>query len=531
MIDHLVAEGVISSMDGRRALSAVSGGTSSVATTIMELGLADERPLFVALAEFVSVPFDDLHESDTTLPDVLALDLTFLKRVAVVPLSKDEDGITMATSDPGAADVLEAIAFKLDETIMPVLATPSSIAAALARVGGGTSVESDSEADLDRLKAMASDGPVVRLVNDLIGKATADGASDVHIEAEENGAEVRFRIDGTLRRETRLTSTMRAAVVSRLKIMAQLNISEKRRPQDGRASVVVRGRPIDLRLSTLPIQHGESVVLRILDQRRLQLDWSALGYSPSRIEEIRKLISVPNGIVLVAGPTGSGKTTTLYTALAELNKSDRKIITVEDPVEYLLKGIVQVQVEPEIDMSFARALRAILRQDPNIVMIGEIRDEETAEIAVRAAQMGRLVLSTVHTNNAVAAVDRLLDLGVAPYLLASTLRGVLSQRLVSKLCSSCGGKGCVACGELGRLGRTVVSEMFRMSDTLADAITAGNSGARLMRLAVENGHRTLREEGRALIDAGVVDPAETHQQLGLESAYHSSADHISDDCG
>jgi general secretion pathway protein E len=487
---------------------ACAGGTDPLAAAL-ELGLVEEGPLYAALSAAIGVPLSAAEAVVEELP----LDLTFLARTSTAPVAEDAAGVVIATSDPGAADVLDAIAFKLRRPVRPALATPSRIAQLLSSLTGSVD-EPDGEADADRLRALASDGPVIRAVNDLIGKASAEGASDIHIEADEQGAEIRLRIDGTLRREGRLSPSDRAAFVSRLKIMAGLNIAEKRRPQDGRAGVVVRGRPIDLRLSTLPIQHGESVVVRLLDQRRLKLDWNALGYAPERVAAIRRLIAQPSGMVLVSGPTGSGKTTTLYTALAELNAAERKIITVEDPVEYRLRGIVQVQVEAQIDMTFAAALRAILRQDPNVVMVGEIRDTETAEIAVRAAQTGRLVLSTVHTNDAVAAIDRLLDLGVPSYLLGSVLRGVLSQRLVRRLCMDCGGPGCVRCGGAGVAGRVVVSELLEVSREIGEAIGQGVNGGALRTMVDKLGHCSLIEEGRILVRSGLVSEVEVTAATG-----------------
>ncbi len=371
-----------------------------------------------------------------------------------------------------------------------------------------------AEADLTRLRALANDGPVIKAVSDLVAEAVAAGASDIHIESEDHGARVRFRIDGTLVPQRRIAEAQRAAVASRLKVMAGLNISERRLPQEGRAEVSVRGRAVDIRLSTLPTQFGESIVLRLLDRNRLRVDWAALGYGAGRIAAIRRLLATPSGIFLVAGPTGSGKTTTLYTALDELNVEDRKLVTVEDLIEYTLRGVAQVQVDPAIDMGFARALRAILRQDPDVIMIGEIRDHETAEIAVRAALVGRLVLSSVHTNDALAAVDRPADLGVAPYLHAATLRGVLSQRLVRRRCETCGGSGCEVCGKTGRTGRTVVSELFEVGPRAQTAIAAGQGAATLLPLALEDGFRPMLDDARNGLAAGSFDAVDLQRTFG-----------------
>ena len=506
-LEHLVSNGLLDARKASRAISAAQSTSASIEKTLVELGLLEEDVLYPSLAEFLNVPFSELDAVDTGLSDALDLSFEFLQRVGLLPIAEEKGEVLLATADTNVGDVLKAIAFKIDMPVRAVLCKPSSLSTAFSRLAHN-SPESTSEApeelDLERLRKMANDGPVIRLVNDVLGKAASDGASDVHIEADEDGASVRFRVDGTLRWERRLNHADRAVVVSRLKVIANLNISEKRRPQDGRAGVTLRGRPIDLRLSTLPTQHGESVVIRLLDQRRLVLQWPALGYPDNRIAEIRSLLAQPNGIVLVAGPTGSGKTTTLYTALSELHAPERKLVTVEDPIEYSINGVNQVQVEPAIEMSFARALRAILRQDPDIVMVGEIRDEETAEIAVRAALVGRLVLSTVHTNDAVSAMARLVDLGVPPYLLSTTLRGVISQRLVRRLCKTCQGAGCVACNESGYAGRIVMSEVLRVTPDLAAAITSGADIATLRSTATTHGFQTLAEDGERLIQTGVV---------------------------
>ena len=307
-----------------------------------------------------------------------------------------------------------------------------------------------------------------------------------------------------------------AAVDSRVKVMAEHNISEKRRPQDGRITTAVRGRNVDIRVSTLPTQFGESVVMRLLDQESVELDWSALGFEPGRIQSLRQIVKQPNGIFLVAGPTGSGKTTTLYTALKEINQEDRKIVTVEDPVEYSMEGGNQSQVDMAIDMSFAKALRAILRQDPDVVMVGEIRDQETAEIAVRAALIGRLVLSTVHTNDSLAAITRLGDLGVPEFLLASTLRGVLSQRLVRRICRECDGQGGTCCKNSGTKGRQVISELLSITPDLSEAIAKGESLTSLLALAKEQGFTTMRTDADRVLASGSATREAVERAIGSD---------------
>ena len=478
--DLLSKAGVITETSVSRALSASQTAGTSVDVTLLELGLANEEQMYRTIAQALGLPFAAPDSFDPSLLDQLPLSRSFLLRARVIPIHLDADTVTLATSNLRGQDEINSVAFRLKQSVKVVISTPSSIKAALSASESHQSEDNDalaSEGDVARLKALANDGPVIKLVNEIITQAVDARASDVHIEAQETGARVRFRVDGKLQTARVVANADRAAVASRLKVMAALNISEKRRPQDGRAQLSVRGRTIDLRLSTLPTQFGESIVLRILDRERVALDWEKLGFEPSRVAEIEQIIRQPNGIFLIAGPTGSGKTTTLYTALSQINQEDRKIVTVEDPIEYSLEGINQVQVEPQIDMTFARALRAILRQDPDVVMVGEIRDEETAQIAVRAALIGRLVLSTIHTNDSIAAVDRLGDLGVPAYMIAATLRGVLSQRLVPM--------------QDGSEGRNVVSELFTVNKMIAAAISAKSDYGTLVEVATANGFVSL----------------------------------------
>ncbi|RLJ60739.1 general secretion pathway protein E [Litoreibacter meonggei] len=465
----LVENSILSKTDAERALTASSRSNTSFERTIMELGLASETQLFAEIADWLDVPICQPDVLDRNLVRSYKLERGFLERVEAVPLYKNDAGeVVIATSDPRGQDALQSISFHLGLACTAAIATRSTIKASISALfdtGSSTDILAHGgEVDVLRLQALANDGPVISQVNDLIAEAVDARASDIHIEVLDASARVRIRVDGELRLHRQLNQSECATFISRLKIMGRMNISEKRRPQDGRARISVQGRNIDLRLATLPTQHGESMVVRVLDKAQIDLTWDALGYPLSRVAEIEEIINKPNGIFLVAGPVGSGKTTTLYTALSQINSDNRKIITVEDPIEYSIEGVSQVQVQPEIDMTFARALRAILRQDPNVVLIGEIRDEETAEIAVRAALLGRLVLSTVHTNDALSAIDRLIDLGVPPYLLGATLRGVLSQRLVRRICTTCGGSGCETCLSSGYKGRRVVSELMTVTD-------------------------------------------------------------------
>jgi general secretion pathway protein E len=475
---------------------------------VLELGLLSEADLFGALSDWLAVPLCSQTELDVTFARSLDLERSYLERVSAVPFYDNDQGVVViATSEPRSSDVLQSLSYHLGMGFEPALATRSTIKSAIEQVfDDGVMQDAGDQGgnvDVERLQALANDGPVIGKVNDLIAEAVQKRASDIHIETLEASARVRLRIDGELSLARQISHADCATFVSRLKIMGRLNISEKRRPQDGRAQISVQGRNIDLRLATLPTQHGESVVVRILDRSQVKLDWDALGYPKARVSEIEEIIHKPHGIFLVAGPTGSGKTTTLYTALSRINTESRKIITVEDPIEYAIEGVSQVQVQPEIDMTFARALRAILRQDPNVVLIGEIRDEETAEIAVRAALLGRLVLSTVHTNDALSTIDRLVDLGVAPYLLAATLRGVLSQRLVRRVCAACGGAGCEACRGSGYQGRQVVSELMQVTDENRHEISELGQGERLAEDAKIKQFEPLKAAVEQLIAEGI----------------------------
>ncbi len=368
----------------------------------------------------------------------------------------------------------------------------------------------------DLLEA-SNDAPIIRMLNALLTQAAKDGASDIHIEPYERSSSVRFRVDGTLREVVRPNRALHAALISRLKIMAELDIAEKRLPQDGRISLRIGQRAIDVRVSTLPSAHGERAVLRLLDKGQSKFDLESLGMSGNVLDGFAKLIQQPHGIVLVTGPTGSGKTTTLYASLARMETDTTNILTVEDPIEYELPGIGQTQVNPKIELTFAKSLRAILRQDPDVIMIGEIRDFETAQIAIQASLTGHLVLATVHTNDAPSSVTRLIDMGVEPYLLSSSLLGVLAQRLVRKLCPACKRSdnrgrwhpvGCSECSMSGYRGRTGVYELMHVDEKVAALIHSRAAESQLFVAAEAAGLRSMREDGERLVTEGVTSPEE-----------------------
>ena len=378
--------------------------------------------------------------------------------------------------------------------------------------------EVESDADLSRimqelpavedLLESSDDAPIIRMLNALLTQAAREGASDIHIEPYERHSSVRFRVDGTLREVVQPNRALHAALISRLKIMADLDIAEKRLPQDGRISLRLGTRAIDVRVSTLPNAHGERAVLRLLDKSESKLSLEAVGMQGEVLRRFEQLIAQPHGIILVTGPTGSGKTTTLYASLARLDAAQNNIMTVEDPIEYDLPGVGQTQVNPKIELTFARALRAILRQDPDIVMIGEIRDIETAQIAIQASLTGHLVLATLHTNDAASAITRLTDMGVEPFLLSSSLLGVLAQRLVRVYCGSCQGAGCDACGHTGYQGRTGVFELLTVDDGIRAQIHAQAAEADIRTAALAKGLRLMRDDGERLVAAGVTSREE-----------------------
>jgi general secretion pathway protein E len=401
----------------------------------------------------------------------------------------------------------------------PALAQRISSAYAQGESSAATVVsEVQNDADLSRmmqelpavedLLETSDDAPIIRMLNALLTQAARDGASDIHIEPYERHSSVRFRVDGTLREVVQPNRALHAALISRLKIMAELDIAEKRLPQDGRISLRIGTRAVDVRVSTLPSAHGERAVLRLLDKSESKLSLESVGMTGDVLSRFLELITQPHGIILVTGPTGSGKTTTLYAALQRLDAGSSNIMTVEDPIEYELPGIGQTQVNAKIDLDFAKALRAILRQDPDIIMIGEIRDFETAQIAIQASLTGHLVLATLHTNDAASAVTRLTDMGVEPFLLSSSLLGVLAQRLVRKRCPVCHGTGCGECGQTGYQGRTGIFELMVANDAIRAQIHNRTSEADIREAALKAGMTLMRDDGERLVREGVTSREE-----------------------
>ncbi len=439
-------------------------------------------------------------------------------------LQDDDEQLTLwmhpATPRSAVAEVLRKYPYCAIESIASdALLQRTSAAYSQSESSAATVVsEVQSDADLTRmmqelpavedLLETSDDAPIIRMLNALLTQAARDGASDIHIEPYERHSAVRFRVDGALREVVQPNRALHAALISRLKIMAELDISEKRLPQDGRISLRIGTRAVDVRVSTLPSAHGERAVLRLLDKSESKLSLPSVGMQGLVLQQFEHLIAQPHGIVLVTGPTGSGKTTTLYAALGKLDAAQTNIMTVEDPIEYELSGVGQTQVNAKIDLTFAKALRAILRQDPDVIMIGEIRDFETAQIAIQASLTGHLVLATLHTNDAASAVNRLIDMGVEPFLLSSSLLGVLAQRLVRKLCTHCKGVGCQHCNLTGYQGRTGVFELLTSNEEIRAQIHNRASEADIRAKALAAGMTLMRDDGERLITQGITSREE-----------------------
>ncbi|MGY3449872.1 GspE/PulE family protein [Bradyrhizobium sp. USDA 4353] len=532
--EFLLAENVLDRLSLDRAGRASQTTGDRLDTVLTKLGLVPEAGLVAALAKFLAIDLVRAGDvpSEPVLPQLVEAE--FVRHNRVLPLGSHDGKLTVGVTDPFNHDPVRALAFLTAMSVDMRLFTAAEFDKACGalypihanhdetRIVGGMEA---NEADVQRLRDLASEAPIIRLVNQIIANAVEGRASDIHIEPNVDQVLVRYRVDGVLRSVQVLSADLRAAITSRVKIMSKLDIAERRLPQDGRIKIAVRGIDIDFRVSTIPTAFGESVVLRVLDRNRVSLDFAELGFSDEHIATLHALLQQPNGIILVTGPTGSGKTTTLYTALKALNNTERKIFSVEDPIEYQMPGINQVQVQSDIGLTFPHALRSILRQDPDIIMIGEIRDLETARIAIQASLTGHLVLSTLHTNNAASAITRLIDIGVENYLLASTLKGVIAQRLVRRLCRRCSSNypqasywaesfersmtglrargepdirqalGCSACGNVGFSGRSTIAEMLVVDEACQSLILARAPDTAIERAAREQGMQSMYDTG------------------------------------
>ncbi|GAW29095.1 type II secretion system ATPase GspE [Carboxydocella sp. ULO1] len=531
-------------------------------TLLVKMGMVKEEELIQALEQQLGIPAIRLSRMPLEAEVVRLIPEALAQRYKAIPIRKQNNRLTVAMADPLNVFAIDDIRLSTGLEVEPVIARESEINAAINQYYGLTdSLEkiienldeeefAEEELGLDQLKELVEDAPVVRLVNTVIQQAVRNRASDIHIEPQEKQLRIRQRVDGVLQEMMTLPRKMQAPVISRVKIMANLDIAERRIPQDGRIQLTVEHKEIDLRVSTLPTIYGEKVVLRILDKSRGLLGLSDLGLAPENLQRFEQILKHPNGIFLVTGPTGSGKTTTLYSLLKQINSPERNIVTLEDPVEYTLEGINQVQVNPKTGLTFAGGLRSILRQDPDVVLVGEIRDTETAQIAIQAAMTGHLVFSTLHTNSAAATISRLLDMGIEPFLVATALTGVAAQRLVRSLCPECRQKHwlpvkwlenlglsedvwqyarregdrvlvykpgrCTLCNNTGYIGRIGIHEVLIMSDKLRELVVQKAAASKIEQQAVAEGMITLRHDGVRKVLSGLTSLEEVMRTVFVD---------------
>jgi general secretion pathway protein E len=549
--DRLVQRRLISNEELERVMKLKEEQQAPLTRLVVELGLLSEEDLLPVLRDHFDIPMMSLKDvANTPLPIELPPGIgDFFKLARMVPVQIDGRELLVATTDPLDLSRLHALELAVGLRVKPVLAREKEIAARIEAMYSSTYAVSGNpeataqpiegigdEEDVAHLRDMASEVPVIRMVNQMLVRALESRASDVHIEPFENQLKIRYRIDGILHEIESPPRQLKAAIISRLKILAQLNIAERRLPQDGRIKTRLAGKDVDLRIATVPTLYGESVVIRLLERGQIFTQLDTLGFPALPLARFNEMILKPHGMILVTGPTGSGKTTTLYGALQKINDPGKKIITIEDPVEYQLSGVNQIHVKPQIGLTFANGLRSIVRQDPDVIMVGEIRDAETAEIAVQAALTGHLVFSTLHTNDAAGAISRLLEMGVQDYLLSSSLLGVLAQRLVRRLCPSCRKEvpfagldgmpaelefqngnglstvwdavGCAACSGTGYLGRVGIFELLPVTSEICKVIIQRADAGAIRNLAIQQGMRLLRDDGWDKVRQGMTTLAE-----------------------
>jgi len=553
----LIKEGLIAEEDLAQAMEHQRENGGKLGDVLIAMGFVTEKEIAAALGKQLGISYISIASGNLRPAHDQGLEVLISEEVArkylVLPISRTFNSLTAAVVDPLDFITIDNLRKITNCDINSVITTKAEILQAIDEFYGPrdvfkeaiessyekeeksvtTSLEEISEDEvvsLDRLIAKAEEAPVVKLVDLIIRQAIEEGASDVHIESLEKKMRLRYRVDGVLQEKPPPAPHLKLAIVSRIKILAKLDIAEKRLPQDGSFVMKLEDRLVDFRVSVIPTIYGEKVVIRILDRSQLPLDLTQMGFGPSQLESFREIINQPYGVVFLTGPTGSGKTTTLYAALEEINSPDKNIITIEDPVEYRLDGVNQVQVKPQIGLTFANALRSFLRQDPDIILVGEVRDLETAEICVRAALTGHFVLSTLHTNDAASAITRLMDIGVEPYLLTPSLLMVAAQRLVRKLCSNCKeeyeptgdilkylkvkkdlvfkAKGCDKCRWTGYIGRAAIYELILIDSDMRDMITKHADAQKMKNLAIEKGFLTLWDSGIAKVEEGITSVEE-----------------------
>jgi general secretion pathway protein E len=531
----LMERKLITQEDLDRALELQKDRGDKLGKALVDLGFIAMRDVLAALSDQLGVPLISIDGPPAMSPETETLSPRFLRQFRCIPVAFEDHTVTLAMGDPLDFETIATVRNCTGLAVRPVLAPEQEIVDAIERYYGEasrSSAEMDFDAgeaseDLEQLRDMASEAPVIRLVNAMIAQAVEKRASDIHIEPFEKEFRIRYRVDGVLFNQDPPPRELKAAIISRVKLMAKLNIAERRLPQDGRIKIKSLGREIDLRVSTLPTLYGESVVMRLLDRSAGDFyNLDSLGFDEHMLRRMTHFTAMPHGIFLVTGPTGSGKSTTLYSALKLINQSDKKIITIEDPVEYQMDGINQIHVNPQIGLTFASGLRHIVRQDPDVIMVGEIRDRETADIAIRAALTGHFVYSTLHTNDAPSAISRLTDMGVENYLITSSLVAVLAQRLVRVICPNCRepagermtpfgenirvwrGAGCESCFGTGFTGRVGVFEMMELNDEIRQLIMHNTDAVGITTVARRNGMRNLREDGWLKVQSGVTTAEE-----------------------
>ncbi len=525
----LVERGKLELEELDRALELQKERGDKLGKILVDMGLIAQRDVLSAISDQLGIPLITVDSAPPSAPEIDGLSHRFLRQCRAFPVGLSGAVLTLAMADPLDFETIAAVRSFSGLEIQTVLAAESEILDAIEKHYGeterqvlsGDGEDEQASADLEHLRDMASEAPVIRLVNTMIADALEKRASDIHIEPFEKEFRIRFRVDGVLFNQEAPPRELKAAIISRLKLMAKLNIAERRLPQDGRIKIKILGREVDLRVSTLPTLYGESVVMRLLDRSAGDFyDLRRLGFDDHMLSRMEHFTGLPHGIFLVTGPTGSGKSTTLYSALKRINLPDKKIITIEDPVEYQMDGINQIHVNPQIGLTFAAGLRHIVRQDPDVIMVGEIRDRETADIAIRAALTGHLVFSTLHTNDAPSAITRLTDMGVENYLITSSLVAVLAQRLVRVICRHCRvpagvalspegehvsafrGEGCPECHGRGYTSRVGIFELMDLNDEIRGLIMRNEDASVLTKAARRNGMRNLREDGWRKIREG-----------------------------
>jgi type II secretion system protein E len=529
--------GYVTENDVQKALQIQESENSErrIGEIICELFVKDDE-----LLQALSIQFDIPLMSEGQMPEVMPIDgvsFDFLKENAILPLAVRDNDLEVAVADPTDTEALDSLSASFEYNLVPYLANRSVIIRHIEKlqasknavmqklIEGVEETATEAMGEVDNLRDLAQEKGIIQLVSLVLENAVKESASDIHVEPEESGVRIRYRIDGILHEREMLPTKTQAALSSRIKLLAQMNIAERRLPQDGRIKGRFVGKEVDIRVSTLPTVYGESIVMRLLDKDTSFISLKGLGFDPQFLNKYEALIRNPHGMVLITGPTGSGKTTSLYASLDRINSPEKKIITVEEPVEYLLKGINQIQVRTKIGLTFANGLRSIVRQDPDIIMVGEIRDMETAGIAVHAALTGHLLFSTLHTNDAASAVTRLIDIGVENYLVSSTLIGVMAQRLVRKICTECKepytatedvirelgtgvdrlwkGAGCSNCMNTGFRGRIAIFELLPIDDEIRNLIMARATSREIKEKAISLGMRTLREDGIQKVLKGI----------------------------